>query len=246
MKWYKHDPDAFLCGTAELTLEEVGAYSLVLDLIYSRDGNVPDDEKFICRNLRCDPRTWRRLRARLIEVGKIQSSGGLLVNLRAKSEISSAQDRIKVMSELRQKQLQKQRETHGDSARTTTTTTTTRVSKKDNTFAPRPEFEEFWKGYPKRKGPNPKSPARVSFEAAVKKGAAVEVILRGAKAFAVAEASTDPQFIPMAVTWLKQRRWEDYASGEVVPFKAVSYATAWELRAAKQLAEREAMERERG
>jgi uncharacterized protein YdaU (DUF1376 family) len=42
MKWYKRDPEAFAGGTAELSLEEVGAYTRIIDLIYSRDGNGPN------------------------------------------------------------------------------------------------------------------------------------------------------------------------------------------------------------
>ena len=32
MHWYKRDPDAFIAGTIELTLEEIGAYTLFLTL----------------------------------------------------------------------------------------------------------------------------------------------------------------------------------------------------------------------
>lgn len=98
MKWYKHDPDAFIAGTAELTLEEIGAYSLILDLLYSRNGNVPNDDRFICRNLRCNPRTWRRVKAALVAKGKIRVFGSNWTANRVELELNSARIRIELAS----------------------------------------------------------------------------------------------------------------------------------------------------
>jgi hypothetical protein len=36
-----------------------------------------------------------------------------------------------------------------------------------------------------------------------------ELLIRGAESYAERMANTDPQFICQAVTWLRQRRWED-------------------------------------
>ena len=76
------------------------------------------------------------------------------------------------------------------------------------------QFEQFWKAYPSRgdNKPNPKKPARAKFSAAVKKGTDPADILRGVKNFVSAEQAngTEPRFIPMAITWLNQERWEDY------------------------------------
>jgi len=73
-------------------------------------------------------------------------------------------------------------------------------------------FEDFWKAYPKRQGANPKAPARALFAAAVKAGADPGDIVAGARR--CAEQDRDKigtRFIPQAVTWLRDRRWEDYA-----------------------------------
>ena len=51
MKWYKRDPDAFFAATRTLTLEERGAYNDLLDLLYARDGEIPDKDHFMSRNL---------------------------------------------------------------------------------------------------------------------------------------------------------------------------------------------------
>ena len=45
-RWYKRDPNAALEGMAVLTLEERGAYNTVLDLIYTHDGSVDDDDRY--------------------------------------------------------------------------------------------------------------------------------------------------------------------------------------------------------
>ena len=94
LAWYKRDPAAFLDGTMTMTLEETGAYAKVLELIYVRDGACPDSERWIAGHLNCEVRTWRRLRARLIELGKLYVDGDTLRNPRADSTIASGLDRL--------------------------------------------------------------------------------------------------------------------------------------------------------
>ncbi|MCH8112649.1 MAG: helix-turn-helix domain-containing protein [Proteobacteria bacterium] len=83
-------------------------------------------------------------------------------------------------------------------------------------------FEEFWETYLSRGDyPNPKKPAREKFLAAVKKGTDPADILRGVKNFVLAEQAngTEPRFIPMAITWLNQERWEDYQAAPSIGHK---------------------------
>lgn len=94
LNWYKRDPKAALAGMAVLTLEECGAYNLILDLIYSRDGDLPDDDRELARLMRCDVRVWRRIRRRLMDLGKLYVHGGHLHNARADDEINYALGRI--------------------------------------------------------------------------------------------------------------------------------------------------------
>ena len=73
------------------------------------------------------------------------------------------------------------------------------------------EFDAFWKLYPKRKGSNPKAPAEKAFHAALRSGAAASALLCAVKNFAAAEAGkAGTEFIPMTLTWLEQRRFEEY------------------------------------
>jgi hypothetical protein len=97
LRWYKRDVLAALEGMSRLTLEEKGAYNSVLDLIYLHDGSVDDDPRYISGFLRCDPRVWKRIRARLIDLGKLYVADNLggqlgpqLCNRRADIEVHSA------------------------------------------------------------------------------------------------------------------------------------------------------------
>lgn len=94
IKWYKRDPGAALNGMMELTLEERGAYNTVLDLIYSRDGNLPDDDRFISGWLRVDVRVWKRIKCNLIEREKLYVQDGQIRNARADVEVLEALSRV--------------------------------------------------------------------------------------------------------------------------------------------------------
>lgn len=75
-------------------------------------------------------------------------------------------------------------------------------------------FEEFWKAYPRRLGANPKAPAFKVFEAALKQGADPPAIIEGARRCAAADHDKiGTPYIPQAVKWLRDQRWNDYAAG---------------------------------
>lgn len=88
--WYRRFPDNFIAGTVGMTLEEKGAYSLVLDLMYVRGGPVPDEPRYIAGVCNCSVRKWNAIRDRLISLGKIHVVDGYLMNDRAEKEIEIA------------------------------------------------------------------------------------------------------------------------------------------------------------
>ena len=94
LKWYKRDPAAALTGMMQLSLEERGAYNTVLDLIYTRDGNLPDDDRFIAGWMMVDVRVWRRIKAVLIGRGKLYIDAGLIRNSRADVEVLRGLGRV--------------------------------------------------------------------------------------------------------------------------------------------------------
>ncbi len=77
----------------ELSLEERGAYNTILDLIYSKGGQLLDDPGFICGWLRCDIRVWRRIKQALIDRKKIYIDGEFIKNRVADGVILRANSR---------------------------------------------------------------------------------------------------------------------------------------------------------
>lgn len=85
--WYKRCGADFIEGTMGLTLEEKGAYSLCLDLIYSHGGPIADDPRWIAGICNVSLRKWTALRQRLVSAGKIFVSEGKISNARADKEL---------------------------------------------------------------------------------------------------------------------------------------------------------------
>lgn len=99
LKWYKRDPRAALTGMRGLSLEERGAYNTILDLIYCHDGALEDNPREICHELHCNVRTWRRIKARLLDLGKLYVYDKCLRNERADVEVAKAQSLAKLSAE---------------------------------------------------------------------------------------------------------------------------------------------------
>lgn len=75
---------------------------------------------------------------------------------------------------------------------------------------PNPDFEEFWEARPRRKGADPKEPARKLYEVAAKTVPPAE-LLAALKRYKVAEADhANTPYLPQMVKWLRDKRWNDY------------------------------------
>lgn len=81
--WYKRDPRAFLDGVQGMGPELIGAYSVILDILYARNGDMDRDDRHLAGVLGCGLRKARALTDQLIEAGKLGTSGGKLTNNRA-------------------------------------------------------------------------------------------------------------------------------------------------------------------
>lgn len=90
-RWYKRCGADFIHGTMMLSLEEKGAYSLCLDLIYDRGGPIPDDARWLSGVCGVSLRKWSSIRDRLLSLGKIYAEGGMLSNARADFELVSTE-----------------------------------------------------------------------------------------------------------------------------------------------------------
>lgn len=83
LPYYKRFPRDFFEGTIGMSFEVKCAYGLVLDMIYMRDGQLPDDARYIAGMLGCSVRKWNSILSELVEAGKLQCEGGIISNSRA-------------------------------------------------------------------------------------------------------------------------------------------------------------------
>jgi uncharacterized protein YdaU (DUF1376 family) len=78
VRYYRRYPDRALAGMTELTLEQIGAYNLILDLLYQRDGVVRDDDRMVAHAISIDLRLYRRVKTELVAAGKVRNRDGFL------------------------------------------------------------------------------------------------------------------------------------------------------------------------
>lgn len=90
MKFYKRDPDRALSGMAELNLKQRGGYNSLIDLLYSRDGDVPDDDLRVSKMLSCHWREWGVIKLELMALGKVWITDGRLCAKRVQETINEA------------------------------------------------------------------------------------------------------------------------------------------------------------
>lgn len=88
--WYRRFPDNFLGGINGMTLEEKGAYGVVIDMIYQRGGPIADEPRYIAGICNCSVRKWNAIRQRLLDLGKVYVIDGHLMNERAGIELEKA------------------------------------------------------------------------------------------------------------------------------------------------------------
>lgn len=83
-------PDEWLAGTLGMSPEEIGVYITICALIYSRGGDVPDDETYLSRICGCHWRTFRAIRKSLIDRGKAEILNGSWHVKRCSEELHKA------------------------------------------------------------------------------------------------------------------------------------------------------------
>lgn len=79
-RYYRRDPLRALQGMSSLTLEERGAYNVVIDLTYLRGRPPEDNLREMAHEMRVDIRVWRRIRQALISKGRVRIADGAIVD----------------------------------------------------------------------------------------------------------------------------------------------------------------------
>jgi uncharacterized protein YdaU (DUF1376 family) len=91
--WHKRYHEDALGGYMGLSLEERGAYTTLLDLLYKHGEALLDNERLIAGWMQCSVRKYRQLRDRLIAFGKIvRREDGRLTNPRFERECETARE----------------------------------------------------------------------------------------------------------------------------------------------------------
>lgn len=204
LPYYKRFPRDFLEGTIGLSFEVKGAYAIVLDLIYMRDGRLPDDARYIAGQLGCSVRKWTAIRKELVEADKIQCADGIISNFRADyltEESRKYQDKQREIAGLPRKNnalrqpKPSQSEPEPEEKRVTNVTL---VHSHDL-------FPEFWGRWPVKKS---RKAAHAAYLKALKETdhgtlvAAVDAQRRWPE-------WANPKYIPHAATWLNKGSWTD-------------------------------------
>lgn len=90
MEWYKREPIAFLDGVQGMGPELIGAYAVILDLIYARGGESRRDDHHLAGILGCSVRKARALTDAVVATGRLSMEGDFIVNSRAKRDAKKA------------------------------------------------------------------------------------------------------------------------------------------------------------
>ncbi len=90
-------PDEWIAGTLGLSAEERGVYISICALIYSHDGPIPADG--LHKLCGCHAATFKKVKSRLIEAGKISANDGQIIVKRCANELEKAHKRLGKASE---------------------------------------------------------------------------------------------------------------------------------------------------
>lgn len=210
LPYYPRYPRDFLDGTAGMTLEIKGAYSVVLDLIYMMgERGLPDDARYISGQLGCSVRKWNSIRETLISAGKIFTENGIISNTRAdKEKIIQRTYRDNKAENRRRPNKNKDLATRAKPSLTDTDTyrdTNVSLSKRA-----KPErFQEFWDSYPHRGGSKKgRSDSEKRYARHIAAGVSEQTIISAAIRYASDRQVLDG-YAKNPATWLNQKGWED-------------------------------------
>lgn len=217
--------DAFLADTGHLNATETGAYLMLLMVAWrTPDCKLPDDDQKLSRWARVDPRTWRRIKPKIMEfwtladgfwaqkrlaleadkarkMAECKRSNGRLGG-RPKSLKTNDEANLEVSVSLSEKKLSTA--TYKKEAPPLSSIVSNKLDTHTKSeFGGR--FDEFWIAYPHKVG---KDAAERAFEK-VRKSGRVQFsgLMAGLEAYKASKAHDRAWCNP--ATWLNQGRWQD-------------------------------------
>lgn len=89
--FYKQFTSDFLNGIVDLVADEIGVYVVCYNLMYDRNGPIPDDPQWLARRCGTTTHRFNKIRAKLIKMGKLEVRGDQLGQPRTMKEIAKRQ-----------------------------------------------------------------------------------------------------------------------------------------------------------
>jgi hypothetical protein len=115
LSWHRRDNEEMLALVRQLDLEAYAMICAFIDLFVSRNGNVPDDDRFIAGNFSKPVPTWRRIKKRLIALELLEVRGDQLFNPIAEQVWHEAMRRYQITARAGRASQQKQKESRRNS-----------------------------------------------------------------------------------------------------------------------------------
>lgn len=233
VSFYKHDIPSWMDGTEGLSDGAYRVYHVVCQLIYLNEGPIAFNEHGIAGRCRQSIRSFRANLRELVDGGKLGLLDGRLRNFRAEKELEkicenrlnaakggqksgavrSSSSKLLKNNDASEAPLPEDRSLK-EKRRLEKTREESLLCAQAHGAGVEEEFEEFWRSYPKRLGGSARKPAKALFESAVKRGVDPKKIIgaiRASVGFNPDKIGTE--YIPHAEKWLRDRRYEDWATG---------------------------------
>jgi uncharacterized protein YdaU (DUF1376 family) len=239
LPWYKRYGQNFVFGTIGMSLELRGAYSILLDLIYDRNGPIEDDPAFFKRVMGTNRSKWERIRDELIDLGKITLEDGMISNAKAEKEIAKraefSEERAesgrkggRKLPETEQKVAEKLPETEQKLSKKPPETASETKENNDLDEAQLAHIEleedieleeppvipledqfEEWWNAFPRGRKRAKGRAQKKYTSIINSGRAPPDVLLRGAMRLAAALGDDHEYVPMPTTWLNDERWKD-------------------------------------
>lgn len=237
--WYKRYPKKFIRGVRGMGPDLIGAYSLILDLIYEDEDSCPNDPAWLAGILGCNGRKARALIDGLLKRGKLSvNEHGRLVNEKASQVLNdretsrqrardsgetggkrSAETRTKhkedkELAEARLKELEESREDKKRKSPPKSTSQPSMLAEASEDVVPKGEkfeveFSTFYAAYPRHVG---RGAAETAYRRARRMAQASE-LLAGAQRYAAHRKGEDQHYTKHPATWLNAKGWLDELEG---------------------------------
>jgi len=196
--------------TAQLSLQEQGAYLILTKEYWNKQGKLCDDKTRLYRSCGAQSRSEKESVNFILDTYFLHENG-MYINKRIDEElVKAAENKVTQRKRTEAARAAKLKKTKTVTTPVTSSPSPTPTPKKEidkesisNTNA---QFDTFWKAYPRKKS---KDAAKKRFIKVMDSGVELKEIMDGLKILSKTLTNTEIKFIPHAATWLHEKRWND-------------------------------------